>query len=200
MDTDIVPRIDVHMLTFNESKIWRDECLSSLKGAEIELHIVQGIHRRIGEARSIGFSKGTLPFVSWVDPDDIYDASAFGKLADALDSNPDAVMAYTCEALTDINGKNIDVKCEPYDFLKHQSSRSHVHGLIVIRRSALESVVKEILNVSIYSEWVLTLLVSKTGHVIMLPIIGRWWRQHPGQVHKNRDIEALELITNFKHS
>ena len=78
------PRIDVHLLTLNEPAEWREACIASLEDAPIQLHVLPGIPGRIGEARAEGYAQGTLPLVSFVDPDDLYEASAFTRLADAL--------------------------------------------------------------------------------------------------------------------
>ena len=80
------PRIDVHLLTLNEPAEWREACIASLEDAPIQLHVLPGVPGRIGEARAAGYAQGTLPLVSFVDPDDLYEASAFTQLADALDA------------------------------------------------------------------------------------------------------------------
>ena len=157
------PRIDVHLLTLNELVEWREACIASLEGAPIQLHVLPGIPGRIGEARAAGYAQGTLPLVSFVDPDDLYEASAFTQLADALDACPQAVMAYTDEALTDGNGQDIAVRRLAYSRWQHANSASHVHGLIVMRRSVVEAVLKETTDLNNFADWLLTLLVAKRG-------------------------------------
>ena len=167
-------RIDVHLLTLNEPAEWREACIASLDGAPIQLHVLPGIPGRIGEARAAGYAQGTLPLVSFVDPDDLYEPSAFTQLADALDACPQAVMAYSR--------------------WQHANSASHVHGLIVMRRSAVEAVLKETTDLNNFADWLLTLLVAKRGGVLYLPIVGRHWRQHPQQSHRTGDPEAVRRI------
>ena len=58
------PRIDVHLLTLDEPQHWREECLASLAGAPIRLHLLPGIPGRVGRARAAGFARGTLPLVA----------------------------------------------------------------------------------------------------------------------------------------
>lgn len=188
------PRIDVHLLTLNEPVEWRETCIASLEGAPIQLHVLPGIPGRIGEARAVGYAQGTLPLVSFVDPDDLYEASAFTQLADALDACPQAVMAYTDEALTDEAGRDIAVRRLAYSRWQHTNSASHVHGLIVMRRSAVESVIKETTDIHNFADWMLTLLVAKSGGVLHLPIVGRHWRQHPQQSHRTGDPDAVPRI------
>ena len=132
--------------------------------------------------------------MSFVDPDDLYEASAFTQLADALDACPQAVMAYTDEALTDENGQDIAVRRLAYSRWQHANSASHVHGLIVMRRSAVEAALKETTDLNNFADWLLTLLVAKRGGVLYLPIVGRHWRQHPQQSHRTGDPEAVRRI------
>lgn len=187
-------RIDVHLLTLNEPVEWREACIASLEEAPIRLHVLPGVPGRIGEARAAGYAQGTLPLVSFVDPDDLYEASAFTQLADALDACPQAVMAYTDEALTDENGQDIAVRRLAYSRWQHANSASHVHGLIVMRRSAVEAVLDQLVVLRRRAEWLLTLMVAKRGGVLHLPIVGRHWRQHPQQSHRTGDPEAVRRI------
>ena len=188
------PRIDVHLLTLNEPANGVRPASPASKDAPIQLHVLPGIPGRIGEARAAGYAQGTLPLVSFVDPDDLYEASAFTQLADALDACPQAVMAYTDEALTDENGQDIAVRRLAYSRWQHANSASHVHGLIVMRRSAVEAVLKETTDLNNFADWLLTLLVAKRGGVLYLPIVGRHWRQHPQQSHRTGDPEAVRHI------
>ena len=188
------PRIDVHLLTLNEPAEWREACIASLQGAPIQLHVLPGIPGRIGEARAAGYARGTLPLVSFVDPDDQYEASAFTQLADALDACPQAVMAYTDEALMDERGQSLAIRRLAYSRWQHAHSASHVHGLIVIRRSAVEAALKDIAELNNFAEWLLTLLVAQRGGVLYLPMVGRHWRQHPQQSHRSSDPDAVRRI------
>lgn len=188
------PRIDVHLLTLNESSDWREACITSLEGAPIQLHVLPGIPGRIGEARATGYAQGNLPLVSCVDPDDLYDASAFAQLADALDACPQAVLAYTDEALMDEAGAEIAVRRLAYSRWQHANSASHVHGLVVMRRAAVEAALAEITDINNFADWLLTLLAAKRGGCLHLPIVGRHWRQHPQQSHRTGDPDAVRCI------
>ena len=194
METPTEPRIDVHLLTLNEPAEWRAACIASLDGAPIQLHVVPGIPGCIGKARAAGYAQGTRPLVSFVDPDDLYEASAFTQLVDALDACPQAVMAYTDEALMDERGRDIAVRRLAYCRWQHANNASHVHGLIVMRRSAVEAALAQIPDINNLADWLLTLLVAKRGGVLYLPIVGRHWRQHPQQSHRTGDPEAVRCI------
>lgn len=194
MEAPMEARIDVHLLTLSEPAEWRDACTASIEGAPIQLHVLPGIPGRIGEARAAGYAQGTLPLVSFVDPDDLYEPSAFTQLADALDACPQAVMAYTDEALTDEAGRDIAVRRLAYSRWQHANSASHVHGLIVMRRSAVEVALAETTDINNLADWLLTLLVARRGGVLYLPIVGRHWRQHPQQSHRTGDPGAVRRI------
>lgn len=185
------PRIDVHILTLDEPTEWREACIASLAGAPIRLHRLPGIPGRVGQARAAGFARGTLPLASFVDPDDRYEAGAFASLADALDAYPSAVLAYTDEALMDEQGRDTSVRRLAYSAFQHAHSASHVHGLIVMRRSAVEPVLTRIAELDAGADWLLTRLVAQRGGVLHLPLVGRHWRQHPNQRHRRARSTAL---------
>lgn len=81
-----------------------------------------------------------------------------------------------------------------YSRWQHANSASHVHGLIVMRRSVVEAVLKETTDLNNFADWLLTLLVAKRGGVLYLPIVGRHWRQHPQQSHRTGDPDAVRRI------
>jgi hypothetical protein len=178
------PRIDVHLLTLDEPEPWREECLASLAGAPIRLYVLPGIRGRLGAARAAGYAQGDLPLVSFVDPDDRYEAGAFAHLADALDACPQASLAYTDETLMDEQGRDVGVRRSAYSAFQHAHSASHVHGLIVMRRSAVKPVLDHIADLDAGADWRLTRLVASRGGVLHLPLVGRHWRQHPNQHHR----------------
>jgi hypothetical protein len=184
------PRIDVHWLSFGEDAGWREACMASLAGAPIRLHRMPGIAGRLGQARAAGFAQGGLPLVAWIDPDDLYEASAFAQLADALDACPQAVLAYADEALIDEAGRPLGLRRLAYSAFLHAHSARHVHGLVVMRRSAVTPCLQRLRGLGIEAEWVLTRLLARQGRILHLPIIGRHWRQHPGQYHRRQRIDA----------
>jgi len=189
----VSPRIDVHMLTFEEPQEWREQCLQSLEGAPITLHVLPGIQGHIGKARGQGFARGELPLVSFVDPDDRYEASAFAQLADALDSCPQALLAYTDEAVMDVQGNAQPQRSHAYSRWQHANNASHVHGLIVMRRDAVMLEQPMLSAMQSCQIWMLTQRLAKRGAVLHLPIVGRYWRQHPNQAHRRMRVTDVEL-------
>jgi hypothetical protein len=138
-----------------------------------------------------------LALVSFVDPDDRYEARAFAHLADALDACPSAVLAYTDEALIDEHGDSLGVRRLAYSAFQHAHSASHVHGLIVMRRSAVDPVLTRIADLDAGADWLLTRLVARQGSVLHLPLVGRHWRQHPNQHHRRTSTTALRSLRGF---
>jgi hypothetical protein len=199
LDMNEQPRIDVHLLTLDEPQHWREECLASLEGAPIQLHVLPGIPGRIGEARAAGYARGTLSLVSFVDPDDRYEAAAFAPLADALEACPSAVLAYTDEALIDEDGRPLGVRRLAYSAFQHAHSASHVHGLIVMRRAVVEAVLAATTDIHPMADWLLTRLVAQRGGVLHLPIVGRHWRKHPNQHHRRARSTALGHCRVLRH-
>ena len=79
--------IDVHIIKFDEPQWQIDRCLESLKDEPVTLHIVQGFYEWPPyQGRALGYSKGTAPYVSYVDPDDYLVPGAFTKLLTAIES------------------------------------------------------------------------------------------------------------------
>jgi hypothetical protein len=190
-------KIDCHVINSNEPDEWKRQCLDSIETAPIILHEVSGIPGKVGAARHAGFSKGNKPFVSFVDFDDFYNSFAFNALQNCLENNPSVVLAYTNEVYVNEQGH---VMCErnlSYSRKKHISYGDHVHGLMLIRRSALSTVLDSIVDVENYSEWFLTLQLSKLGEIRHLPIIGRFWRQHSRQSHLKADPVTVKKIKNL---
>ncbi len=188
------PRIDCHMLTQGEPQAWMDECLASLAGAPITLHVVADYPAPMGPARTHAFRLGTLPYVSSVDPDNRYEPAAFTALADALDAQPAAMMAYTDEATLSESGRVLARRHLAYSPWQHAHRPDLVHSLILMRRSAMDVVVDDISDMDTFYDWMLSLRLAQMGPVIHLPIVGRYWRQHPGQAHlrnHSRDADRI---------
>lgn len=112
-------------------------------------------------------------------------------------SVPRAVLAYTDEALIDEHGRVIGVRRLAYSAFHHAHSASHVHGLIVMRRSAVDPVLTRIADLDAGADWPLTRLVARQGSVLHLPLVGRHWRQHPNQHHRRTRSTALGSLPSL---
>lgn len=193
-------RVDVHLLNWGEPEEWKAQCLASLAGAAIALHELPGIPGEIGQARCQGFAIGALPYVSFVDPDDTYDASVFEVAALLLDKNPGAAMVYTDEAKMDESGRVLEIRDLHYDFWAHMNTADHVHGVMVFRRALIESCMWNLSGCRMLFEWALTLMMARQGKILHLPMVGRQWRQHGAQAHKRVDVESLRVIHHLDRS
>lgn len=177
------PRIDVHLLTLDERDDWRAACIASLADAPIRLHVLPGLRDRLGEARAAGFRAGVLPLVSFVDPDDTYNPHAFAALADALDADTMLGMVYGHEVRTDAEGMQIGLNDACYSRADHAIKPQHVHGLMVFRRAAVLPHL-HLLDGDPVPEWTLSRLVAAARGISRVPVVSRYWRQHPDQYHR----------------
>ncbi|WP_423709972.1 nucleotidyl transferase AbiEii/AbiGii toxin family protein [Undibacterium sp. WLX3042] len=129
-------------------------------------------HRPTRDADFLGFGSAELPHLEAV----FKDVCAM-ETDDGVTFRPDTVQA--AEIRKEANYAGVRVT---------------LHGLIVMRRSVVEAVLKETTDLNNFADWLLTLLVAKRGGVLYLPIVGRHWRQHPQQSHRTGDPEAVRRI------
>lgn len=103
--------IDVHLITHNEPQWQLDRCLDSLKSEPINLRIFQGFDEWPPiQGRALGYSKGTAPYVSYVDPDDYIVPGAFTKLLTAIQSGDyDAAYGWEIVIIKGVQGKILKV-------------------------------------------------------------------------------------------
>ncbi len=199
-------RVDVHLLTWDTPPAWRAACLASLDDARgsqgsIVLHETPGILGRMGEARCNGYAMGSLPLVSWIDPDDIYYAQAFARCADALDAKPHAAFAYTDENTVSREGYFLSRRYLSYNRFAHANSGSHVHGVVVMRRELVAQCLADIRPLNVLCDWAMSLMLAKLGPPVHVPIVGRDWRQHDGQAHHGaNDPEFFRNAMKFRRA
>lgn len=198
MSDFVTPRIDVHMLTMMESDQWRRDCVASLDGAPIQLHVIDGVEGNLGTGRVQGYKMGSLPYVSHVDPDDLYNAEAFTQMADILDANPDVAMVYSAESIMRRDGTPGPVMRRNYDRQAHLNTPRFIHGVVVFRRAVLEQFYDTIETVPNWADWVTTLLMAKAARVMSSPVVGRHWRQHESQSSRNIDAVARRIVDEMK--
>jgi hypothetical protein len=188
-------RIDAYMLTLDEPPEWRQAALESLRGAEINLHVIPTDRgTTIGADMAHHFAQGSSPYAVILDPDNLYEPTAFAQLADALDQNTAAGLAYTDETVMDAQAENRTVRNLAYSRYAHAHSPSLVHSLVVYRRCAAREHLESIATMHVYAEWMLTLHITKSSPVVHLPIIGRHWRQHPRQAHLKSGQTEIDAI------
>ena len=194
MESVTAPRLDVCMLSIDEPAAWRDEAINSMQHPGIALHVIPTSRTKtIGADWRDCIASSALPYIMFADPDNVYFASAIMALVEALDNNTNAVIAYSDEALIDAAGNITAIRQLPYTKFHHRRSAALVHSCVVMRREVAARFVDQVAGLNIWTEWALTRLMSRVGDVIHAPIIGRHWRQHPGQAHR-RAVENSERV------
>lgn len=179
-------KIDVHvaLLPTTDKVLWR-ECLESLKDEPINIHIVEGVPAHIGRARYGGFAKGTSPYVSCVDPDDLVIPGAFAACLETLAAHPEACGVYTDELIIDRVGNVIrpGIWSEtPWNPL-FQLEPKYLHHVYVMRRCYVEKYYLELLRWPSMPEFVLKGLITAHGPWIHVNRFGYKWRLSKGAVH-----------------
>lgn len=71
MATSLNKLIDIHVLTHSGTKHeWLDQCLKSLEGQPVVVHVVEGVEGSVGAGRAKGYALGNCEYVGYVDSDD----------------------------------------------------------------------------------------------------------------------------------
>jgi len=77
--------IDVHVLTHSGTNPeWLAQCLRSLEGEPVVVHVVEGVEGSVGAGRAKGFQLGTCEFVAYVDSDDYVVPGGYAKSLAAM--------------------------------------------------------------------------------------------------------------------
>lgn len=84
--------IDVHVLTHSGTRPeWLAQCLESLEGHPVVVHVVEGVEGSVGAGRAKGFALGDCEFVSYVDSDDFVLPGHFEKCLTGLEDHRSVV-------------------------------------------------------------------------------------------------------------
>lgn len=176
------------MLRHMEPRAWYMECMDSLRPAIesgiICLHQIQGYPGQVGRGRALGFMQGEAPYVSHVDPDDIYNPDIFAAEADYLDEHPIADMVYSDEYILYGDGST-KLRRTPMDITQVLKSPGYAHGVRVYRRGAIMPHLDTLRAAPRYAEWALVRAMVQAGsRIAHTPVWGRQWRMHGGQTHR----------------
>lgn len=172
--------VDVHLICGTREP-WLDDCLASLKDEPITLWPIDRIEGDTAAARERGFRCGTLPYVSFVDPDDMVVPGIFQQCADLLDENPDLVGVYTDELLVNRRGEYLmdGWSLDDTPFLRfgyRQALMQGIHHLHVLRREVVEQCLP--LKTKRMPEPVLMHELAQFGDLHHLCEVGYFWRIH----------------------
>lgn len=172
------------LLPATDTGLWR-ECLESLRDEPVNIHLADGIPGHIGKARYGGFLKGTSPYVSCVDPDDLVIPGAFSACLEALEAQPEACGAYTDELIIDRGGKIIKPGSWsniPWNPLLQLEPR-YLHHVYVMRRHLVERYYLELLRWPSMPEYILKCLLAAHGPWVHVNRFGYKWRMGKGATH-----------------
>lgn len=194
--------VDVHvgkpMVETDQSIKWFEQCLDSLDGEPIRLHIVDPIPGDLRRVRYEAFQLGESEYVSFVDADDFIKPGAFQACIDALEINPDVCGCYTTY---DIIDENDDLIRRPR-FVEWNPSLSHalkVHQLIVMRREDVVSVMRDNYDIiaPIFNEmFCTTTLMGLKKPWLAIPFNGYTWRKTKMGAHRTHFHPSYDR-TNF---
>lgn len=168
--------LDIHMLALPSD--FRSVAMSCLLVNNAIIRVLPGMLGKIGLARKIGYSLGDAPFVSFADPDDFYDSSAFGRLAQALQNNPQCSFGFTREVR---NGRITNAG--EWSVERQLRQCSFVHGVIVFRRELLQDSLSDRCKFK-HELSIRCLEMLEYGPPVVLDQVGRIWNDHPGQTTK----------------
>lgn len=161
-------RCDVHVITIGRSDQWFDQCLKSLEGEPVNIHIIEGTQGHIGVGRFKGFSTGNAEFVSFVDDDDFIDPGAFEHCFKILDKTPNIIGVSTRERILKENFTTEQEIYNPNDVDEYRSEAcndiSSIHHLVVMRRKMLEPFLHLCPSWNVWCEWALYSTLYKNGH------------------------------------
>lgn len=163
--------IDVHVLTHEGTKReWLCQCLESLRGHPVVVHVVDNAGRSVGEGRSRGYALGEEPFVAYVDSDDYVLPGCFDACLEGLERHRAVV---TLEYV-DVGGTIIPVP-------------KPAHSVAVYRREDVAPYIARLRNSPHTADWHL----RRALRPAQLQVVGYVWRVHPGGDHTHT-IQALE--------
>lgn len=190
-------KCDVHILTSSKwsTTQYESECFASIAHEPVHVHALDAIDGKMGEARALGFSTGTAPYVSYLDSDDRVVPGTYQQCIDYLDEHPDIDIVFTLEERIDGEGQiigesvmerkvhSIGRKCNPWTV----RSLKYIHQIVVSRREAVEShleFIKDWGGLADKALWAQQMLHG--SRFALLPIVGHHWRQHSRtQIHRH---------------
>lgn len=181
--------IDVHLLTLpHEREDWREQCLDSLRGQPVTVHVVPGIEGDIGQARYEAFQRGEHPYVAFADPDDLVLPGAYAACLDALEASRMLAAAYMHEYVV---GEALVLQPDKISTLPHH--------LIVFRRAALAAYLPLLLDwrwpQPVSEGRMLVNALARNHPVLEIPTPGYLWRRHNSSFLRLAALARLETPT-----
>ncbi len=176
--------IDVHLLIHGEERTdWLAQCIQSLAGEPISLHICDAIPGECPRARSTAIRKGTNDYIGWIDPDDFIIPGSYQRLINIIGKRSFAwakeeVWAY-------------DDNCETVKYKTENKLPHHIH---IIHRDILDySIIENPVHPNSPDAWTQRLMVDG----IFDDNIGYVYRKYRNS-YANKIINALKLRQGIK--
>lgn len=193
--------IDVHIARRpNENPEWWKQCQDSLQQQPINVHMVDAVEGDVRAARYNGFSQGTAPYVSFVDPDDYVLPDTFTKCLETIQNSPDNVCGvYTMSNRLKVKNNRIKLllRYRPWT-ISSMKWASTVHQIVVYKRKLLTDVFMEnydSIHPFILPEYKLHCFLSVKYDWIAINHVGYVWRDHSSGIHN-----ATGKYNNLKQS
>lgn len=167
--------IDIHVLTHSQTrKDWLAQCLKSLDGQPVIVHVVEGVDGSVGAGRAKGFSIGSCEYVGYVDSDDYVIAGHYEK----------------CLKMLTIKRAVVGMEYVEYlDGSRHKMLKANHNGA-VYRREDISKLIKCIRS----APYTADMLTRNHIKPYQMSHAGYVWRVYSGGAHRkiNESVFALE--------
>jgi len=165
--------IDVHVLTHSGTNPeWLAQCLRSLEGEPVVVHVVEGVEGSVGAGRAKEFQLGTCEFVAYVDSDDYVVPGGYAKSLAAMANHrcvvPREYVEYT-------------------DGRRHKYTKSGHNGVVYRREDILP-----LLPAMQATPYAADLMTRRTLVPTQLDHVGYVWRVHKQGAHHLLTTETTE--------
>lgn len=183
--------LDVHILkhpTQDRSETL-DKLLKQLETEPVRVQLVDGVDGCIGEGRYQGFTRGTLPLVSYLDDDDEIVPGIFDKMLECFHREPHIDGLCTRESR---NGGQDLMQGQGGHKWKYYDKRHffRVHHITAYRRDSIRPYLHHIRDCPTSAEHSLVALLLLNNAVLRhLPELGYIWNVHAGSTSRTRMVE-----------
>jgi hypothetical protein len=173
--------IDVHVIRhpLHQRDAGLQRVLMQLADEPVNVHVVDGYPKHIGNGRFDGFSAGSARLCSYVDDDDLIEPGIYAKVLDAFAREPGLAGLCTREVEHHEDGTTTATEfMHPYYNKIHLM---HIHHLAVLSRAVITPYLRELQDLPDGSEHTLWARVLRDGGAVRhLPEIGYHWMKHAG--------------------
>ncbi len=189
--------IDVHVVSHDGDRAdWLADCLNSMRGAPINIHMVPRVEGDIRLARLHGYTKGSAPYVSYVDPDDVVLPGCYERLLAEIEAEPKVCGVYGLSGTMNEDGERMGL-IHPYrEFSEDALQRcvQEIHQPFVVRRDSVLTIFKHhyhtIPPIS-YTDVIIFNLLAKYQPWKAIDFEGYVWR-----IHKNSSSQSITAEEN----